>query len=292
MILSSCQVPHIPEEELPSLMGDFEEISMAPVIQPISRQEVIKIARRYASHRWKATNRNIWHGYDPENIRVDTPDAAFKEPSIRPGWWKVGEQNQGIAYQWGGFSTISEFDSGIINGLAAGDILTAEKREMLAQGLPSVSRAAVGIDASGFVSRCLGLDRNHSTRELPELCDTLASFDELKPGDLINLRGVHVILFEQFANERNKAVLVYEAGAPPSWKVVYDHLPVSHLKRLGYKPLRFRHITESPDYARALGLRSAIPPPPPPIALPEAMAPVPLPGVELLDDADPTAPFL
>ena len=155
---------------------------------------------------------------------------------------------------------------------------------MLAQGLPAVSAAAVGIDASGFVSRCLGLKRNYSTSELPELCDILGSFEDLKPGDLINLRGVHVILFEQFADDRHKAVLGYEAGSPPSWKVLYDHLPVSHLQRLGYKPLRFRYITESPDDAKALGLREALP-------SPKAIVPTPAPNLEILN-GDPNAPFL
>ena len=81
-----------------------------------------------------------------------------------------------------------------------------------------------------------------------------------------------MILFEQFAGSEKKALLGYEAGSPPSWKVLYDRLPVSHLKRLGYQPLRLKHITESPDDAKVLGLRSATPP------------------ATVVDDAD--APFL
>ncbi len=255
-LLVSCQVPEIPEEYLPVIEGPVGEPA-APVYHPISRQEVIQTARRYASHRWTPTEANVWHRLDDEGIRVDTPDISFIEPGIRRGWWQSDVPNQGVPYQWGGFSTIEEFDQGIAQGLAAGDTLTPTKRMMLHQGMPTVSRSAVGIGASGFVSRCLGLSRDHSTRELAELCEPLDSYEELRPGDLLNLRAVHVILFEQFADDGHKALLGYEAGAPPSWKVLYDHLPVSHLKRLGYKPLRYRQIQGAPDDAAVLGLRQS-----------------------------------
>lgn len=280
LLVSSCQVvPQIPDEELPVLSDTLlprEESSS--VLLAVDRQSAIKMARRYASHRWTPTKRNVWHGYDEQGTRVDTPDFEFRSPGIRPGWWKPGVENQGIPYKWGGFETLSEFDQGLAAGFAAGDILTAEKRAMLAEGFPTVSNASVGIDASGLVSRCWKLSRNHTTHELEQLCTELESYDDLKPGDALNLRGVHIILFEQFATPKRRALLGYEAGAPPSWKVLYDHLPVSHLKRLGYKPIRLPHITESPDDAKALGLRSATPPTPP--------------EPPRLEDVDPNAPFL
>jgi len=265
LTISSCQiVPSIPEEELPVLSDTLiQEPAATPTsYRTVSRQEAILLARRYASHRWTPTKRNVWHGYDNQGIRVDTPDEAFRSPGIRPGWWKPGAENQGIPYQWGGFATIEEFDHGLTNGYAAGDILTPEKRAMLSEGHPTVSQTATGIDASGLVSRCWKLDRNHTTRELEKLCTVLESYDELKPGDALCLSGVHVILFEQFSNPEKKALLGYEAGSPPSWKVLYDRLPVSHLKRLGYQPLRLKHITESADDARVLGLNAAAPPVP------------------------------
>ena len=279
LTISSCQVvPDIPEEDLPVLSDTLiQEPAPAPMsFQKVNRQEAILLARRYASHRWTPTKRNVWHGYDDQGIRVDTPDEEFRSPGLRPGWWTPGVENQGIPYKWGGFATIEEFDQGLTKGYAAGDILTTEKRAMLSQGLPTVSQSAVGIDASGLVSRCWKLDRNHTTRELEELCTVLESYDELKPGDALNLSGTHIILFEQFAGPRKNALLGYEAGAPPSWKVLYDRLPVSHLKRLGYEPLRLNHMTESPEAAEVLGLRSETAP------APEAPA--------LDDDVD--APFL
>ncbi len=261
LFLQSCTiVPDISEADLPSLNAPLEEA--APLIKPITRQAVIQTARRYASHRWTPTDKNLWHGYDPQGIRVDTPNNGFTAPGVRPGWWNVGQENQGMPYKWGGYSSLAEFDAGLAAGFAAGDILTPEKRMMLDQDLPTISGAAVGIDASGFVSRCLGLPREYSTRELPDICELLPNYDALKAGDLLNLKGVHVILFEQFADRKHKALLGYEAGAPPSWKVLYNQLPLGHLKRLGYKPLRYQGIIDQADDAAKLGLREFAPEPP------------------------------
>ena len=271
LTISSCQVvPVIPEEELPVLSDTLiQEPAASPTsFRKVSRQDAIRLARRYASHRWTPSKRNVWHGYDDQGIRVDSPDHEFRSPGLRPGWWTPGVENQGVPYQWGGFATITQFSQGLISGYSAGDILTAEKRSMLSEGRPTVSQSAVGIDASGLVSRCWKLDRNYTTRELETLCTVLVSYDELKPGDALTLPGVHVILFEQFASPRKNGLLGYEAGSPPSWKVLYDRLPVSHLKRLGYQSLRLKHISESADDADVLGLKAATPsvpvaPPPP-----------------------------
>lgn len=256
--LASCQVPVIPEEHLPVLDGPLgDPPKTEEVYQSIQRQEVIRLARQYASHRWTPSEANVWHGVDSLGVQVDTPDASFRRPGIRRGWWQVGVENQGIPYQWGGFSSIEEFDAGLAQGYAAGDVLTPAKQIQSSQGIPSVSLGAVGIGSSGFVSRCWGLSRNHSTRELSGIANRLDSYEDLLPGDILNLSGVHVILFEQFADDARKGVLGYEAGSPPSWKVLYDHLPVSHLKRLGYVPMRYRMIESAEDDAAVLGLRSA-----------------------------------
>ncbi len=256
LLVPGCQVPTIPEEYLPVIDGPLDAEPGESALLAVSRQDVIRAARRYASHRWTPTQENVWHGFDAQGIRVDTPDAGFVRPKIRPGWWEVGVEAQGIPYQWGGFSTLEEFDLGIAAGLAAGDLLTPEKRAAAEEGLPTVSRSAVGIGASGFVSRCWGLPRVFATGEFPELCEALDSYEALRAGDILNLRNVHLILFEQFADAEGKALLGYECGAPPIWKVVYNHLPVSHLQRLGYRPLRYRGIVSADDDAEVLGLRA------------------------------------
>ena len=209
--------------------------------EPVRRNAAIALAEQYVNFRWKPSPVNAFHGTDPEGIRVDTPDAAFVNPGSRPGWWEAGKTNVGIPYMWGGFSSLREFRDGIANGRYAGDVYTQEKRRLLDN---AVSRHAVGIDCSGLISRCWGLKRSYSTRELPGLCLPLDSYEELKPGDILNSHNNHVLLFAAFADKEHKRLIAYEAGSPPTWKVLRDSISIPMLKGFGYKPWRYKNIVD------------------------------------------------
>jgi hypothetical protein len=212
-----------------------------PVPSQVTRSEVLATAMRYANHPWTGTAANVRHGPDRAGIRVDTPDFSYQKPGAIPGYWVPGEPNRGLPYQWGGFSTPEEFDRGIAKGLAAGDVYTEQKRSLLYDG---VSAEAVGIDCSGFVSRCWGLPRAFSTRELAQLCDELPSWDDLKPGDVLNLYNAHVVLFSGWMGPERTHLAGYETGGPPDWKVVRHVIGVGFLNKKGYRPLRYRGIRE------------------------------------------------
>ena len=199
------------------------------------------MAEHYVNFRWKPTVANAFHGLDPEGIRVNTPDAAFENAGSRPGWWEPGRTNVGVPYMWGGFSSLREFRDGIKKGYYAGDVYTQEKRRLLEN---AVSRHAVGIDCSGLISRCWGLERSYSTRELPGLCVPLASYEDLQPGDILNSHNNHVLLFKEFADKDHKRLIAYEAGSPPTWKVLRDSISIPLLKSYGYKALRYKMIKE------------------------------------------------
>lgn len=206
----------------------------------VSRQDTLKIAEAYYTHRWVPTKANIFHGVDKEGIRVDTPDIAYNHPDAeRPGWWLANKKNIGIPYMWGGFDTPATFDQKLSAGFYAGDIYSSEKRRLLDNG---VSLQACGIDCSGFISRCWRLERSFSTRELPALSDELSSFDELQPGDIVNLPNVHCLLFVKFLDANHKKFLAYETGSPPSWKVLKHPISVEYVKGLGYRPYRYKNI--------------------------------------------------
>lgn len=205
----------------------------------VTRSEALAIAESYRTHRWFATRANVRHGLDSRGIRVDTPDIGYRIPGAIPGWWIPGEWNEGVPYQWGGFSTLTEFDAGVSAGLAAGDVYTQAKRNQLDD---AVSQEAVGIDCSGFISRCWRLPRSFSTRELAGICDRMASWDELMPGDVLNTHNAHCLLFAGWADPQRKSLLAYETGSPPDWKVVSHAIDVAWLKSLGYQPLRYRKM--------------------------------------------------
>ena len=172
---------------------------------------------------------------------MDTPDAGFSAPDITPGWWVPGQWNEGVPYQWGGFCTLRQFDRGVARGLAAGDVYTLEKRRLLDTG---VSREAVGIDCSGFVSRCWGLPRPYSTRELAAICTPLSDYDELLPGDILNTHNPHCLLFAAWVDAGRSRIWAYEAGVAPEWKVVRHRPTVASLKDCGFVPLRYRGMAD------------------------------------------------
>jgi len=208
---------------------------------PVRRHEAIALAKNYANLRWKPALQNAFHGRDRDGVWVDTPDAAFVNPGNPPGWWTAGKTNVGVPYKWGGFSSLREFREGIKSGQYAGDVYTTEKRRLL-DG--AVCQDAVGIDCSGLISRCWRLERSYSTRELPDLCVPLASYEELKPGDILNWENNHVLLFIAFADKTHARLLAYEAGSPPDSKVIQDSISVPMLKAFGYKPWRYKKIVD------------------------------------------------
>ncbi|MDO9548680.1 MAG: T9SS type A sorting domain-containing protein, partial [Candidatus Marinimicrobia bacterium] len=114
-------------------------------------------------------------------------------------------------YKWGGFSTLDQFDDGLLAGKYAGDRYT---------GKSSGSGYAVGVDCSGFVSRCWKLSRHYSTREMDdEIAVAYASWEDLKPGDAIHKEG-HVRLAVD--NNPNGTILAVEAaGSSTDWRVNY-----------------------------------------------------------------------
>ncbi len=209
--------------------------------QELTRHDVLETARAYQTLAWTPTTRNVLHGFDPNRIRVDTPDQSLHRPGTRSGWWVPGQTNVGVPYMWGGFSSLEEFTNGIKTGKAAGDVYTAEKRALLDA---AVSKECVGIDCSGLVSRCWKLPRSYSTRELPSVCLALASYNDLKPGDILNTANSHVLLFVGWKDGSHQRLFAYEAGSPPSWKVLLDDIPIQLLQSQDYKPYRYRHIRD------------------------------------------------
>jgi cell wall-associated NlpC family hydrolase len=219
----------------------LELLALASTQAQVRRSEVIAMADQYVHFKWKPSAANAFHGKDAEGIFVETPDRFFTRPGTRPGWWVADQENEGMPYMWGGFSTMADFKKGLRRGLYAGDVYTEEKRRL---NDASVSKHAIGIDCSGLVSRCWKLDRPYSTKELPALCTVLGSYDELKPGDILNAPDKHVLIFRGFVDDQKQRLLAYEAGSPPTWKVLLNSIPISLLIPENFRPLRYRKIRD------------------------------------------------
>ncbi len=184
----------------------------------------LEIAEAYASFRWRATEKNVFHGVDEDGVPVNTPDRGFVKTGFLPD-----EEAVGVPYQWGGFSSLEDFEKGIGQGRWAGHI--PRKRS------EGASRFAVGVDCSGFVARCWKLAEKQSTRSLGKLCYQLQSWGELAPGDAINRFDAHVMLFKEWVDEERTRARVYEAVTPCVLEREHD---IATLETQGYHPLRYR----------------------------------------------------
>ena len=213
---------------------------VAPVrADALTRAEALKVAETFVLHRWTAGAANVRHGKDSAGIELHTPDRAGGHGDPAGDCWEAGAQNTGMAYKWGGFDTPASYDAGLRKGKAAGDVYTAEKRR---KGGAAVSGDAVGIDCSGFISRCWKLPQKHSTSTLASLCQRLASAEALRPADVMNTAGGHVLLFVRWLDEEKTRALFYEAA--PFSKTRATERSVASMVGEGYVPLRYRLITD------------------------------------------------
>jgi hypothetical protein len=199
----------------------------------------LKIGETYVKHRWTAVAKNLRHGKDSVGIEIHTPDRGSGHGNPATDCWVTDAENTGVAYKWGGFDTLERFTAGVRAGKAAGDVYTAEKRRL---GGAAVSGEAVGIDCSGFVSRCWKLSTKHSTSMLAGICHRLDSPAALKPADVMNTVAGHVLLFVRWLDEGNKRALFYEAA--PFSKSRATERDVAELTAAGFVPLRYRRIKD------------------------------------------------
>jgi cell wall-associated NlpC family hydrolase len=207
----------------------------------VTRAKVIATAERYRQFAWVPTPANIRHGKDGAGIRIDTPDVDFRPAGTFPGWWNAGSINKSMPYKWGGFDTPESFLAGLSEGKAAGDISTPEKRKLLDA---AVSKEAVGIDCSGFVSRCWNLPKPYSTRTIATLCDRVPDLNDLKPGDILNASNMHVFLFARWIKPDRSRMLAYTTGTKPIWGVQLGFMRTEQMRELRYTALRYRGIRD------------------------------------------------
>ena len=216
-------------------------VARAPICfgQSITRADALKIGESFIEHRWQASAKNVKHGKDSAGVDVQTPDRDGGQCNPANQCWVPDAENIGVAYKWGGNDSPASFSAGVRAGKAAGDVYTGAKRK---GGGKTISGDAVGIDCSGFICRCWKLTTRHSTESLPSICEKLSSPAELKPGDIMNGAGAHVMMFAKWTNPEKTHALFYEAS--PFSKTVASEQDVDQMTKAGFKPLRYRQIRD------------------------------------------------
>lgn len=115
---------------------NYEYESVIPQNSPqlaVSRLQALRIGETYVYHRYNIV---------PANLAVNNTTAPDGDIVRTPAWLVTG-RNARVPYKWGGFNTLSQINDGLAANKFAGDIHT-----------DGVSSYAVGVDCSGFVSRC------------------------------------------------------------------------------------------------------------------------------------------
>jgi len=177
----------------------------------IDRAEVMDRARALAFHPWRCGANNLQascaSGYDSAYV--------------------VGD-HLGLPYDWGGFVSLHEFGVHIGAGYGAGSPAGG-----------SVLSCTTGLDCSGFVSECWGLDSKLGTATLEEAQYTSPiSTDQVQPGDVFNKANEHVVMFD---TKLADGTLVYLEASPPNTRV---NAFSSWAGVQGYSARRYVHIED------------------------------------------------
>mgnify|MGYP001179041937 CR=1 FL=1 len=180
------------------------------IYPPVSPSEALETADAYVNFNWTAENFNITDGLetDLEGVMIQTPE-----------WIQVGD-NYHIPYKWGGFNTLDEFSSGLLENKFAGDRITDCSQNYC------VSNYCIGVDCSGFVSRCWNLSTHYSTAMMDDdITIAYETWDDLNPGDAIHKVGhVRMVVFKN----NDGSILTVEASGY-DWKVSYRSYNLSQL---------------------------------------------------------------
>jgi hypothetical protein len=200
----------------------------------ISRSSVIGLAMSYAAYSWHCSSSNANSNYNH---------------------FVAGSDYVGVAYNWGGWDTITQFEGKINNGAVAGTTKMEEHADF------------AGVDCSGFVTRCWGItSQKYGTTTLGQISSE-TQWTDLRPGDILNLAGTHVRIFEKYDSVDPNKVWVYEATYDPSGtygttadpgRVVYRTVLKSTMVSEGYIPRRYNNIKEDETSTQFYSLASGL----------------------------------
>ena len=133
----------------------------------IPREDVLDSAAEYSTHSWQMGANNQYASCSSSYVSDYTP----------------GQTIIGIPYDWGGFSTISDYDNKLTQGYGAGS-----------HSWHGVLSCTVGVDCSGFVSRAWQTSQKYGTYTIQNVSSTI-SVNDLDRGDAINKPSSHIVLF-------------------------------------------------------------------------------------------------
>jgi hypothetical protein len=195
-------------------------------VRPLTRAQAILTALQFANLRWRVTP----SAYGPDPDRACSGFNRIRRPGYLHG--KLNQDVVGVPYCWGCHGSLPHFAAAINAGRLAGNVCTRNDPR------PGVE----GVDCSAFVSACWGLATHFTTMAIPSIAGELNSGWDLLPGDALNKPGSHVMLFVRFTPDRRVEVIESSTGGC-NGKVCRNIYPLGSLLARGYRPVRFRGLT-------------------------------------------------
>jgi len=189
----------------------------------ITRSDVISNAKLYLNLTWSPLK-----------------DTCLGLTPTYTSYFKVGGTYTGEAYCWGGFDRYGgtepagssswpnkglTFPQRISNKVCPGGYNTSQ------YGSLTATRHLAGIDCSGYVTRCRGIETNgfhpYNTTGLWNIGLDI-NYEDLKPGDILDNPGDHVVIYSD--GKTTGSWNVYEAvGGGRPYRVTYREFPYNYL---------------------------------------------------------------
>lgn len=198
-----------------------------PNIAPTTRRAILAEAERFRTLKWVLGERN--YAANRNSVCDPLNGRTWKRPSSLSG--KVGEMIESVPYNWGGYMSTEQFVKRIASNAVAGNVCTCRSTDC-------VDREAAGVDCSGFVSQVWSIERR-TTATLFQVAETVHSYDQLLPGDILNKPNNHVRLFIGPSPSGNGAIRAYESSLDCSGVCIRDF---SRKQLEGYIGARRRNL--------------------------------------------------
>jgi len=205
---------------------------------PISSfDQIIERAESILNTSWELSKLN--YSAIRENS-CDSPDNIWLRPKSLNNESKIGEIISSPPYKWGGHASINVFEKEISNGSTAGDICTCRcRKDSCTLEDWCIDESTAGFDCSGFVSNAWDT-RYRSTVTLPKL-GIPVRWNDLKPGDILNNPGKHVMLFVSFVDKYESKLQVIESSIECGGVCKNTY---SRAELIGYSPLRHPNLSQ------------------------------------------------
>jgi hypothetical protein len=196
---------------------------------------VVALVRAYAGASWTLSKDNVGMTGAPPVCRPQQ-GQPWQRP-VRYETTQIGTPMKGVPYKWGGYVSIEQFGRQIGRPMLAGNTCACADPKLNY----CVLDKAVGIDATGFLSRVWKVDRQ-TTASIDGITDHVA-WKDLRTGDALVKKNEHVRVFLEFMHDKAADIGFRIAESSVSCGGVCERILTAR-ELDGYEPRRYKLIRE------------------------------------------------